>query len=170
MQNSGSPVAHRKRGKAGRTTETLLGSAEGDIDPPIVNVQGNPAQGCYAIDKKKRPVPVDYFADPLERLKGARRGFRVDQSEYFGIAVFLERGLYLFRRKYLAPRFFDPFYSGAIQPCHLAHPVAEIAVAADHNRIARLHKIAERGFHAGAPRPRLRRGQGISGREDLPEA
>ena len=80
-----------------------------------------------------------------------------------------KRGLDLFLGEYATPGFFDPFHIGAVEPRHLAHPFAEIAVAADDDRIARFHEIAEGGFHARAAGPRHRESQGVLGLKYRPQ-
>ncbi len=114
-------------------------------------------------------MPVNDFAYTLQRLKGAGGGFRVDQGQDLDRFVLDKRSLDLFFGEYAAPGFFDPFHIGAVEPRHLAHPFAEIAVAADDDRIARFHEIAEGGFHSRAARPRHRESQGVLGLKNGPQ-
>ena len=162
-------IADGKRGKAGRTAETFLRCAEGHVDSPAVDVERDAAQGGDAIDQKKGAVTVNDLGHPRKRLKRAGRCLGMDQSHQFDRFVLGEDGFDFGRSEHAAPGLFNPLHIGAVKLRHFAHPLAEITVAADHDRIARFDEIAEGGFHSGAARSRHRKGQRILGLKNGPE-
>ena len=56
---------------------------------------------------------------------------------------------------------------GAAAPPDLRQPLTEVAVRADHERVARLEHVDERGFHAGRPGAGNGERRRVLGLEDL---
>ena len=162
-------IAHGKGGKAGRATEAFLRCAVRYVDTPGVDVQRNAAQGGDAVDQKESAVPVNDVGHPLQGLERSGGRLPMDEGQDLDRFVFDKGGFDLRRGEYTAPGFFNSFHIGAVDLRHLAHPFAEIAVAADDDRIAGLHEIAEGGFHPGAAGTRHGKGHSVLRLKNRPE-
>ena len=141
-------VRHRDRREAGRHAEALLRAAVRDVDAPRVDLDGDAAERGHAVDEQQR-VALAAAPSGSTSLRTPGRRLGVDDRDHLRAADARSSSACGIDR--LAPRRLDPHDLGAAPGRDVAHAFAEHAVHADHDDVARLDDVDERGLHAGRP-------------------
>ena len=155
---------HRDRRETRWHPEALLGAAVREVDTPGVDLEGNTAEGGDAVDEEQGVALGCTDLDDI--VPHARGGLRVYHGYHLRRRVGVEQRLWVYCT---TPLDIHPDHLGTATGCHIAHPAAEHAVHADHDRVARTDGVDDRRLHAGGAGCRDGEGQLVLGPEDRAE-
>ena len=125
------------RGQSWRAPQALLGPGIGQVDPPRVDLDGDPAQGGYAVQQGQRPSPLRQLDQVRHGLAYAGGGFRMYKGKQLGRRD-RQRMLDLRHVQRLPEGHLDRVNLAAQSRRNIGHAPPEDAVLPDHHPIARL--------------------------------
>ena len=154
-------------GGAGRRGEALLRARVGGVDAPLVDLDGNAAEGGDAVEEQQGAVLLAERGDGLDGLADAGGGLGVDDGDELGGGG-AELALDRLGGDGGTPGGGDDGDLGAGAGGHLGDAVAEVAADADDGAVAGLEQVHDGGFHAAGAGAGGGEGDLVPGAEDLP--
>ena len=142
-ESAAGPVVHRQRGQTGRHTQALLGAGVGHVDAPAVDLHLDPTQRRDAVDQQKGVALA--FTERGDVVGHAGRRLGVHHGDDLRCRVGIEQALWV---EGTAPRLLHAHHLGATARHHLAHPLPEQSVHADHGHVSGPDHVDEGRLHA----------------------
>lgn len=139
-----------------------MGAAVGEVHAPVVDLQRYTAQRGDAVHQQQGVALAG--TDGGDLVADSCRGLGVHHGDDLGIRMGVEEVLWV---ECPTPLGIHPQDRGTAAGGHIAHPLAEQAVDADHDRVAGPQHVHEGGLHASRTGGRHGEGERVGGAEDL---